>query len=108
MKPAVERRDLVPSCVRLDSFGIEDGNVRVHADRPSSYTEVMCCSSPWRQRNVGGVTRIRKILNHNDKNIPVHNIICIINGIFHGIFQAPFRCQFLIEGGVIAGCNRAI
>jgi hypothetical protein len=26
----------------------------------------------------------------------------------HGIFQAPFRCQYLIQDGVIAGYNHAI
>ena len=35
-----------------------------------------------------GVTGIYNILNYNNKNNPIDNIICIINGIFHGIFSA--------------------
>jgi hypothetical protein len=45
-------------------------------------------SKKWLVHNRVGVTGIRKILKYNDKNNPVDNMICIINGIFHGIFSA--------------------
>jgi hypothetical protein len=34
-----------------------------------------------------GVTGNHNALNNKDKNNPIDNIICIINGIFHGIFS---------------------
>jgi hypothetical protein len=35
-----------------------------------------------------GVTGICNTLNYNNKNNAIDNIICIINGIFHGIYWA--------------------
>jgi hypothetical protein len=34
-----------------------------------------------------GVGRIRNQLKYNNKTTLIVNIICIINGIFHGIFR---------------------
>jgi hypothetical protein len=38
-----------------------------------------------------GVTGINNKLINNNKNNPIDNIICIINGIFHGTFRTLTR-----------------
>jgi len=37
--------------------------------------------------NIVGVTGIYNILKNKNKENLIDNIICIINGIFHGIFR---------------------
>ena len=56
-----------------------------------------------------GVTLIYNILNNNNKNNPIENIICIINGIVHGIYRVQQgRKQRYHEREIDAGMVLAV